>query len=607
MYPTEKKEIKDIAKLRTEVEHYFYYSELLQKNRTDEAGAKVAEVIKRIPNILARIHEIEKIDDEDKQKHQDFYENIDRQNKRAKTVLSIEEFEQEKILKQETVKKKVKKLKPSGFLNFIFHERKNLKKFAVQSGMLHSSLFGFKFRLSNHFFISLEDLNKQIDFSVVESLKFLLEISWGSLSKLQYNAVYTFYNFINQFIFFVSHIKHGSPIQELFLNVETLVPKFLEVVQDERYKNIIIEGVQLALSTHSKHKQAIASIMDIVLRVFNMKLSGKVNFYQIIISIYYVAYKKKIVLKDLVENYRVDPIPEEIYLCDKKIAQKIESRIDKINSEIESAEKQLYIVKSVIPTLHIGELSKSQDFTEVAIKVAKASGRLDRHKTDESAIIKYFEDDMLFSIQLLITGFLNLYTEILNGKIKVKVENSAKEVRIFENNVFKDLIDELKTQYKEIADFRSLNTHISITFQIYERYIKNRHLDIEKDEKACSLIFTTARIFYKIVYEINKHMYSHYYLMKNGIPDPIEMQEIMKHPLKITEEEMRVITYYCYQILKYNRQTGQSVIDVLNEIVMFSINVSYVLEVEEILEAERAKDFLLAKTDSLHKERARYL
>ncbi len=607
MYPTNKKEIKDIARLKTEVEHYFYYSELLQKKRTEGARKKVSDVIKRIPNIIARINEIEKIDEEDRAKNPDFYKQGGEIEKWTKPAISFEQYKEEKALKAPAEKKKPKRLKASGFFNFIFNERKNLKRFTINSQMLHSSFFGFIFKLSNHFFVSVEDLNRQIDFPVLESLRFLLEIGWSTLSKEKYNTLYAFYNFINSFINFVSIVKRSTPVNDMLTILENVLPHYLQIIQDDKYKDLIVESIQFTLSANPKHKQVIAQVIDIVMRIFSFKPSGKVNFYQVFLAVYYLAYKKKITLDDLFERYLVDKIPDKIFVCDDKIARKIENRIDKIESEIESVEKELFVVKSVDPVLSLEDFSNSEDFSKTVLAIMKASGRLDKYKGDEINVLDYLNDDLLYSMQLIITGFLNLYDNILNGSIRVKFEGDEARTRIFEDNVFRDLFNDLKNDTKEISDFRSLNPHISITSQIYERFIKSRHLDIEKDEKACNIIFIGVKTFYKIFFSISKHLYDHYYLMKNGIDDPIEMQEIMKRPLKDTEEEERVITYYYYKIISKNLGQDKTVLDVLNEIAFFTVNFSYILGVEEINEAVRAKDFLLGKSDTLLKERTRYV
>lgn len=601
MYPTEKNDIKQLAKLKNEVEHYFYFSKLLQKDRSDEAKKKVQEVIKRIPNVLARINEIEEIDNEDYEKNPEYYESETPQEK-LKPTITFEKYQKENIEEIE----EIKMIKPSGFFQFLFKERSALKDFSEQSQMLTPRFFALFFRLSPHFFRSFENLNKEIDVNIMEALKHLLEYGWETLSKEQYNVCYVFYNFLRRFISFSANVKHPISVPDLVENLNNVIPLYLQLLNDEKYKTKLVESIQLILASSSVYKTNVPVIIDLILRVFNLKTSGKTNFFQIFISIYNLFFRKILFLTDLLNHFKIKEIPTDVYVCDNKIAFKIDERIEKIENDLEESEEELFLIKNINSKLDFFNF-QDNDFLKISSCLIKNAKSADRHKIDEKKVIEYFANNLLYGVMIYAKGFVNVYSDILIEQITIKKEEVEEEVKIFDKSVFQESVSKLNSLIVEIGDFKKLNPHISITSQIYENFLKTYHLEIEKDEKACTLILDVLREFFYIYLTLTKFLYFHYRAIKNSANDPFKLQKKINKVIKKDDyTEDRVIPYYYYKV-KDENFADDTVVNVLNDISYFTGNFDYIFELHDIINLTKKKDILLNKSEQLIKEKTRYI
>lgn len=603
MYPTTSQEIQNFARLKNEVEHYFYYSQLIQRRRTEEARKKVEDIIKRIPNILARIKEIESIDKDDQLKNPHFYQEKEKPE-RIKPAITYEDY---KMSEPEPDKKKIKKIRVSGFFTFLLHDRKFLKNFASKTSMLSSRAFGLFYHFSTHFFRSLEDLNREINFNVVEAMGLILETGWTNLKKRQYNVSYYFFHFLKEFIVFASSVKFNSSASDVMKLMNNIIPIYLKIIKTETNRDVLVEAIQIVLSGNSRHKAVIPSLVELIFRLFSFKETGKVNFYQIFIAAYNLFFRKALKMDDIVGTYAINEITDKVFICDAKIARKIDERIERIGEELEEIEKELFVIKPIETDLNFFTFSH-EDFVQVALKIIRSAKLGEKYKTEETGIIEYFNNDLLFGMQVFLKGFIRLYNNVLTADITINKNNAQRTVNLFDTTLFKEKMDKLKNQLKEIEDFRGLNSHINISSNIYASFLKTHHLEIEKDEKACNLIINAAKLFYNIYETLSQLLFNHHQVMTGNFNDPIQIQGYIEKTISEEQSSPRVIPYYFYKIVLegYSANTS-SVIDVLNDVAFFCANTAYLFDVEDILNFIRKKEILLSKSEALLKERAQYI
>jgi len=290
MYPTEKDDFEGLSKLKNDIELYFYYSELIRKNRSEEARKRVEAVIKQVPTFIARIREIETIDREDEEKHPEI-ERV-KTLKERKVVTAIEEAEIEKRKLE-----KPKKLRVSGFINFLFSERHKLIQYTGRNNYVMGKFFGFIFKLSPEFFSDLKDLCNEVIGRTLPACEFLVDISWRFVDKLQYNLIQVFYNFIKGFEG-LSRIKNGTGIHEIMNIINNVSPYYLELLYNDKNTNILIEGMQVTLMRSKEFSGSLPQIVDFLYRSFSKRDLNKKNFSQLLLAVYSVYYKKAIKLEN---------------------------------------------------------------------------------------------------------------------------------------------------------------------------------------------------------------------------------------------------------------------------------------------------------------------
>ena len=600
-YPTDSSEVQNYIRFKTELEYYFKYSELLEKKRSEEARREVEKVVKKVPTIVARIREIERIDNNDRQNYPDIYDER-RKTKKRSAAVSVD------IDAKETIKEeKIRPIRPSSLIGFIFAERRLLRNFSNATSMLTPKFFGFFFKLSDHFFSCLSDIGQELKPVVFEALKHVIANGWQSLSKKQYNLATVFFAFIKEVSVFIAEAGKDSRKQELMDAMDVIVPFYLQLNEDEENKNMLAEGFQLMLSSDVRRKGALASITDLIMRIFDQKEQGKLNFLQIIMTVFNYCFKKVISLDEITNSFFVLDVTDKYFICTSKIAEKMNKRIHSIDESITELQKELFIIKPVDTKLSAENIS-NEDFIDICLLLISSSKLIERGKTDRNKLFEALTSDLLKGAQYFSSGFINVFSDILTGGVVIEKKKERKVERIFAKEFFSDYIQTLIKYKTEIEDLKNTtSSNISIDYALFESFVKNRRLELEKEEKACHMIEEIFKAFGFINLRLSAYLFNHYSIMNKGADDPVEMNKLKGKPIIDFKAPPRVLPFYNNLAIGEHFEEGQTVLDILDEIAFFTSNITYLYRLDEVTKFIEKKDILQSKGEALLTEKARYI
>ncbi len=575
-------------KIKNDLTDYFKYIDLLEKKRPADKIKLIEDFINSERNLQKRIHFIEELDKE---------ELVGRQ--------VIETLEDEELrIKQQ--KEEIRPFTVQSFFNYFFSHRNRIKNFGLRTKIMENAFISL--RISSdaiRYYKKLLDSN--INY-IMKPTSYLIEHGWETLDKYSYNLIVLFSKFQKQF-HLEGEILQKNDINAVFKHVEVYIESYLTLLSNPVYKDNIKQAFSALLINVPNYKKYLNEIFQFIDDVANTESRG-MCFVNVILGIYMLKYREFIKLNQIQRLYQTTPVDSKKYNFSPKIYQQVTYMIESMEENYREAEKELFYLKFIGSELSF----ESPDDHPISLLFAKYyfinkikdinDFQLEVLKNDEGIVKKQFIESFQFELASpiirLTKGFLEYYNTFLNGKLSLQIiEGQIESVEIF-REIFNEDINSFKESIKEYEGIRENNPHLTISHASYEHFNATGHVDLEKEAKLALAIKKIVSSFYSISEKVLIILYNNFSIKYLSGEQLIAISQNKNDPLTELILKPQLIPYSVNLIKNSGLICDKPVIHVLNEIMLFCVNISFLMNHPPVsFKKWKEKKFLKSSEDYL--------
>lgn len=374
----------------------------------------------------------------------------------------------------------------SSFFSYFFRERKKIRKFALESGVLGFRAIGTVPVLNTSVLEKFQRDIRETAKSLTRTLKPILEEGWLYLGKRDYNLVSLLYRLCREATAadFKSFSGKSSNHIDKIINLETLFLIFHYEREDIRELHFAVDTVfNKDPSLKEIQKETSVNLYKLLDRD-HMRPS----LYNMILGLNILKSRTFLELQDL-RKPGLRLLDTHDFDCTPKVRDRIDEHLRKLEKGMRpylEQEAELLRMQAFIPTDGRGNVDDSilADFYNKALSSRKLN-----FETNKENIIKL--------ILNLGYAFLSVFRNILSETIKV---DTGEEIRLFAQPVFgQDMLrleynlgklDRLQTKLPKLASSRYLFIRKSVAGAIEAEAAAVRIID----ELTSTLVFMGKRI-----------------------------------------------------------------------------------------------------------------
>ncbi len=555
------------VKIKNDLNDYFRYIDLLQRNRSEKNQRKIDSYVKSETNISLRIAFIEELDQKEE-------ELIERQ-------ISEEADLDSKETRKELEKKTKTVLEVNSFFNFFFSSRKSIKNYGDRTHVITGRLFSLK--LSNdavHYYQKI--LGKAISLAL-PPVNYILKHAWESLDRKTYNVVSTFFRFLNHFTHHGNILSHDD-IKVMMSKVETFIEPYLQVVGYKNDIELLKEAFYRILFTIPSFNKQFKDIIGFVAEMTNTESRG-LYFSNILLGIYMLKYKQFIKLNDLIDYYDIQIINDYKYDYTPRVIKDIKSRLENLEIKYIEAEKEVFFLKFLEDDFDFDRNPEETDLTDLFADIyyyEKPQLKDDRKDLyDGKGFLNHIiEGDISATFLQFVRGFLGYYSPFLKGEMKLsgpEKENSALYC-FFMEWLFSQELHSLNEDVNELDSLKKMTPYLSISLDTFNDNYNTGKSQSEKEDKFCNSLKRIISNFYELGEKATTILYNNNATQNLSGSKKLAATNLQETPIEEIGSAPRLLPYAMHQIAEDDNLQDKLLINVLNEVTIFCLNFCYLFK-----------------------------
>ncbi len=458
---------------------YLQLGTLLKKKRPLWAKEKVEKIIAEDINNNKKINHILKIDKTIKEqntilKKKNLHNNIKKTKKQYKKTTPI------------------KKLKRENILSYILFQYKKIVSFGIQTKTLKPYPLTLGFKIDHNVGTSLYHLNSTIK-ELLEPLYYLVENSWVTLNKEQYNLIIVFYDFCSQYN--QSFLKNFD-----YTDIMVLEDNFLTVIQKNSYKQMLIDSFREGIKDNDSHKPKLENYINNVKKIIepNIMLPSLTH---IILALHMVDLRQFINIKELIYTENPPSIKKNRYLAPDNVIKDIQTMIAKKSQAILSLEEEIRFMEFANKLLFDKDINPN-----FSIIIEFLNGKANKIDIDKE------KNDLINLVLSLLKEYISVFKAFTLDKIKITTkDNNVVEEKVTPyalDNDFRNIMSE----YRQIMEL-NIKDYNKLSFEEYKTYINT---NTETQNNKANFFIILKRLS-KTFYELSFKLFHSYFYEKELI------------------------------------------------------------------------------------------
>lgn len=530
------------------------YSDLLKRERCEEAQKEIQELFTQEANIVGRINSIKQIDEQ--------YQ--DTKPTRSNDLIQIDDLDQETF-------DRPRKLKKVSFFSYLFSIRSKLLRLCKHNTILEAKMMGFRFNLSNQTLALLEEIKGNMMERITPIISNIILNGWKILPPKTYNIFFYLNIFLERFT--LNFILDKKSINKNFRFIESFSKYYFSLLSQNKYLQEIREGIYRFYA--NKENDDMESLLLFFEAVTDRRKTFSLLNY--ILMIYSAFYRQPIDLEKVFELKDLPPIADTAYLTDQKVRYMLQDYLVQLQNKQKQNERKLLFLSHV----HDEKPSSLEEFI--------------KRNHDPKFSFDYFSTDLLKSSVTFANAFLRYSEAILVGEVTVLKEEREVRTIIFKT-VWDVFIDRLKSSISEIEYQKDSHKYLFVTMSSFEKFLdQGKHLESEKDEKLCQLVLQLRDLFFSYFSTIAKIIYNDYALTHHEKKEEIfDKLKVRNNPI-VDRESERLIPFATNTVKEYK---GQSVLSVLKDTSAAAGTFLYILHEPQIYDRLAEKSSIIQSSNT---------
>ncbi len=575
------------SRIKNDLNAYFNFVELLNKERPAKLARQIEEYIKQQPNILQRIAFIEELDRDNQFSHRKEIHLIDEEVKGIK----------DKIVQKKESRRDIHK---TPFLSFLFYTRKAIIQFGSRTRILASRFLSLRLtgESEHHYKLLLGNVNSVL----LKATNHMVDNGWKLLDRRAYNLVVQFLNFLKGFSQ-AGNIFNRNDNKYMIRQLEFFISSYLICIQKKIYKDVLKESFYEILYFSSTFKPMFRDIIDTLNHFLDTDSRG-MCYYNILTSIYMIQYKHFIKQPELLYQYNIQDIDESKYNFSPKIRKVIDDQLETLKGKHLDAEDKLYYLRFLDEDFNFNsdldnpvlQLFGKLVYFEQLVESNSFSDLIKSGQIDINKILMDIQENMTPGLIRYLKGFLNVYTSFLCGEVHLKNADGSGVVQeeIFKEWIFSKDILMLKTLQSDLELLQKSTSYFTLSFNTYQNYILKNKVESEKEEKICSKIRGVVDIFYSMSEKITNVLYRNYEAQCLNEKEKLKLSSTQTESVSDLINEPRFLPHAMKLIDQDQYLTGQTVLKVMQKIAIFTVNFSNIFHNPSMTRRQNEKQKLIS-------------
>lgn len=593
---------KDLAdKIRNDLADYFNFIALLEKERPVEIQRQIEEYIKKESSIINRIHFINEIDEGNKKTIEELAEE--------KTQLESKEKKEKKSKEASEAAKA--SLMGKSYIDYLFKTRNDIRPFASQTNVINCGMFTL--RLTGETIFRYKQTLEDVLNYLFKPTNYFIERGWESLDRKSYNLMVTLMKFIRSFLH-VGDVYRHNDMKVVIKQIELYIIPYLQLINPgNSYRDHLKSTFKRYLRMHKEYSENMRYTLDSLDQILSLENTGS-TFFNILLGTFIVRYKQVITIAELLEHYKIKSINEEQYDFTPKIQNYIKEQLKELETKYQKSEEQLYLLRYLEEGFHfqvdtnhpLFQLYGKVYFSEY-ISYPKTFEDLKKMlRTDDFSFLENSEANMSSAMYIYVRGFLRIYENCLTGRISISIDGQTKQiVEIFQDWIFLGEIQTLKQQLNELEGLKGANAFLAVSFETYQHYRQTGKAELERESRLCKVFDSLLECYFTIADKMATILHNNFKGQNATGERQITLSSMQNTPLDSVIHEARLLPYASCHVRGDSHLENQTVISVLNEILIFTINFCYLYDYEPALNRLKQKQKNINQAESYHHMKAK--
>lgn len=476
--------------LEKEAQNYIHLGTLIQKDRSQAKKDAVELIVTSNLNILEKIKEIDKIDNESESSHARFNDTTKTDKNKTTTAIDTQFYFQTDHIKRSVIdsirsrSKLVAPHKRSDFFEYFFLERHKIINLGLKTGLINPGFLGFSPQLNQGTIKRMADsLTKEQLPKLKPGIVKILEGAWHQLDKYEYNLISAFNRLLDEIVKtnFTFTSKKNIDYSLRFFHIENA---FLFFYAKSDYISDLLHAIDKAMSVDptldEERKQIVVAAKCILLEGIM-----KPCLQDFFISISTLQARHLVGLNDLIIKDASALISKKEFDCSNIVQKEIDSYIASMVVKLEPLVKKSLGMDASIRFIPCNE---NEELTFEALEAITERGILNPDKNMDAGKLAC----------IAISAYLNFFGSILTSKL---LTASNKTIRVLPEKLLEYELQKL--EYVSLA-IKKLGSPLP-----YSRYkaIKTANSSPTKFEAdLVSAISEIASLFRMIAFKISDHV-----------------------------------------------------------------------------------------------------
>ncbi|MDH5681543.1 MAG: hypothetical protein OEZ36_08145, partial [Spirochaetota bacterium] len=439
---------------------------------------------------------------------------------------------------------------------------------------------------------------------LLRATNFMVENSWKNLNRTSYNVIITFSRFLKHFIQEGNIFALQDPVS-VFNKMGKYIIPYLQVASKRVNKDLLKESFYETLYFEAAFKADFREIIHVVNELLDIDSRG-MRFFNVILGIFMIQYRHFVSLPHMLNHYNVGDIEDSHYDFSPKIKGQIQEEIESGSYKFTEMEEALYYLRYIDEGFNFGAPLDNpvvqifgRVFFYTRVKPPMSFEKLvkggDFH---DEAFLGSFKANITPVLYNYLIGFLTVYGSFLRGQVSVKGKDKlTHEVSLFSNWYFGKELEELANYQSELGALKDATTFLSIPFETYERFNRSGRIDLEKEERLCRHFQNVVGFIYKLSEKMANALYRHFASSNLTGDEKLALENSKNDPIDDVSLDARLIPHATSHIARDPYLDGQLIINVMNEIMVFSANFANLFRYADLSDRLTKKQKQLLKSE----------
>ncbi|MDH4127735.1 MAG: hypothetical protein OEV44_03205 [Spirochaetota bacterium] len=461
-------------KLLESANTYLQLGKLLKKKRNSWANREVEKIISLNISYEEKIIRIIKIDEAVLRQKEILHKKKPTQQKPHKSLKHEIDLPPEKLQKENFV------------IYLLFHFTK-IARFGRKTQTLKTKFINLSFQMHPKVGASLYDIHKLIQ-ELIDPLNYLVEKGWMILTKEEYNIIFNFYDFCDQYY---KDFLIDFDYTDLILMQKT----FLMITKDESRIELLLKSVEKGLKDHSLYSLRVKTLIDKIKMIVypNIMIPSLTN---ILLAIQMMDLKRFCRFSDLVFTENPPSIKKNIYLAPENIMGNIKRFIWEKQNLLDDKEKEyhylLFIIEKFVPNWENHSFDLLKKFSST--------------NTETTNQPLQSVSDLSKFLLLLLKEYLRVFKEFTLEKVSlITTDNHVVMEKIIPYSLDSEFRS-IQSEYHFLSDFMKEHPLKNIAYNRYSEYVNNG-ITVSDDENA---LFTIIKKLSNSFYQISIKLFQNY-------------------------------------------------------------------------------------------------